>query len=178
MRPIQHLSRSLVVALAASAVLSACGTTHPNPELEGRENMWVGEAFRNASLKNAIVAQHTLYPYHFVTGSAVLNDLGERDLDVLSVHFTEASGDLNVRRGQAAQALYEARVKAVLDHLAAAGVPTNSVAIKDGLPGGDGISSERVIVILKEKMSKDENAFGDIGGGNSGGDMGGGALVQ
>src|SRR5207249_16097 len=91
--------------------------------------------------------------YHFENGSAELNELGERDLGVLADHFKSAPGDLNVHRGDAAQALYESRVKKVLERLASAGVKGGQVSVKDGLPGGDGISSERVIVILKEKMS-------------------------
>ena len=33
----------------------------------------------NIQVENAIITQHTLYPYHFVTDGAGLNDLGERD---------------------------------------------------------------------------------------------------
>lgn len=134
---------------------AACAspTETRNPELEGRGARWSGDAVRNASLNNAIIAQHTLYPFHFVSGSAELNSLGQRDLNVLANHLVKSPGDVNVRRGDAPQALYEARVKAVLERLAAAGVQGGSVAVKDGLPGGDGMPSERVIVILKEKMS-------------------------
>ncbi len=53
----------------------------------------------NIQVENAIVTQHTLYPYHFVTDGAGLNDLGQRDLMVLARHYKEQPGALNVRRG-------------------------------------------------------------------------------
>ena len=140
------------------ATLSSCSNTGMDPELEGRDGAWAGDAIRNASLNNAIITQHTLYPYHFVGGSAQLNDLGERDLHVLADHFKKAlagmPGELNVRRGNASEALYEARVKLVLESLTAYGCEGGTVSVKDGLPGGDGMASDRVIVILKEKMEK------------------------
>jgi hypothetical protein len=157
---------------ALLASLGSCSTASTNPELEGRENAWAGEAIRNASLNNAIITQHTLYPYHFAGGSAQLNDLGERDLHVLADHFKKAQpgmpGELNVRRGNASPSLYEARVKFVLESLTAHGVEGGMVAVKDGLPGGDGMASERVIVILKEKM---ESQMPDNAGSGSGGGL-------
>jgi hypothetical protein len=154
------------------ATLSSCSNSGTNPELEGRDSAWAGDAIRNASLNNAIITQHTLYPYHFVSGSAQLNDLGERDLNVLADHFKKAQagipGELNVRRGSASQSLYEARVKLVLELLTARGVEGGMVAVKDGLPGGDGMSSERVIVILKEKMEK-QSPDNDVGSSTGGG---------
>lgn len=156
--------------------LASCGSPKRQAEVQGRESMWTGEAIRNASLNNAIVAQHTLFPYHFETGSARLNDLGLRDLNVLCDHFAKTPGDLNVRRGPASESLYEARVKTVLDRLAEVGVQGGSVAVKDGLPGGDGISSERVIVILKGKMSSLGSTMD--GGGSTSASTGSGVLVQ
>ncbi len=160
-----------ILPLVLCAVLGAC--TSPggnNSDVEQHRGPWAGDEIQNASLNNAIVAQHTLYPYHFLNGSGELNDLGARDLCVLTDHFLKSGGDLNVHRGRASQAVYEARVKTVLERLSAAGVPSGAVAVKDGLPGGDGISSERVIVILKEKMSKSDNMGGtmDLNGGSSG----------
>jgi hypothetical protein len=152
------------------ATLSSCTSSSTSSEFEENDYVRSGDAIRNASLNNAIITQHTLYPYHFAAGSAELNDLGTRDLHVLAEHFKKAQagspGELNVRRGNASESLYEARVKAVLESLTAHGVETGMVAVKDGLPGGDGMSSERVIVILKEKMEKQspDNNTGSGGG--------------
>jgi hypothetical protein len=148
------MKTNLIAIPTLLAMLAACHSAAQGNDVETHKGPWAGDEIQNASLNNAIVSQHTLYPYHFVTGSAELNELGARDLNVLVAHFLIASGDLNVRRGEASQPLYESRVKTVLERLAAAGVTSSSVAVKDGLPGGEGISSERVLVILKGKMSK------------------------
>jgi hypothetical protein len=162
------MKNSLTLLPALLAALCACHSATANDDLEKRQGPLAGEEIQNASLNNAIVSQHTLYAYHFAAGSAELNELGVRDLDVLVAHFQNAAGDLNVRRGEAGQALYEARVRTVLEKLAAAGVPSRSVAVKDGLPGGEGISSERVVEILKGKMTKGtwiSNGNSSTGGG-------------
>jgi hypothetical protein len=150
-------SRTILIA-AVLGTLCACKGANADTEVTEHDGPWAADLIANASMNNAIVTQHTLYPYHFVAGTAQLNDLGQRDLSVLMDHFLKAGGDLNVHRGSAPQPLYDARVKTVLEGLAAAGVASGAVAIKDGLPGGEGLSSERVIVILKEKMSKTEEA--------------------
>ena len=108
-----------------------------------------GDLIRGASLDKAILVQHTLYPYHFVIDGAALNDLGERDLHVLAAHFRSNPGSLQVHRGNTASALYEARVNAVMAALVAAGVDGSQVKLTDGLPGGDGLPGEHVVVILK-----------------------------
>jgi hypothetical protein len=147
--------------------LASCTAPNMNPDFGGRENSWAGDAIRNASLNNAIIAQHTIYPYHFAAGSADLNDLGQRDLKVLAEHFVKAHGampgELNIRRGDASEALYDARVKVVLECLAADGIPGGAVAVKDGLPGGAGMPSERVIKILKEKLPMQATSSGNSG---------------
>ncbi|MFN0008446.1 MAG: hypothetical protein ACKVXR_11115 [Planctomycetota bacterium] len=157
---------------ALLAMLGSCTSASTNPELEGRDRAWAGESMRNASLNNAIISQHTLYPYHFTGGSARLNDLGERDLHVLADHFKEAQpgtpGELNVRRGTASPSLYEARIKFVLESLAAHGVEGGMVAVTEGLPGGDGMASERVIVILKDRMEKQSPSGGGASGAGAG----------
>jgi len=146
----------ILIAVLLGA-LGACKGANADTEVTEHDGPWAADLIANASLNNAIVTQHTLYPYHFVSGTATLNDLGQRDLSVLTDHFLKAGGDLNVHRGGVPQPLYDARVKTVLESLAAAGVASGAVAVKDGLPGGEGMTSERVIVILKEKMSKTES---------------------
>jgi hypothetical protein len=158
-------SRTILLALFLGA-LAACKGVNEDTEVTEHEGPWASDEISNASLNNAIVSQHTLYPYHFVAGTGQLNDLGARDLNVLTDHFLKAGGDLNVRRGGASQALYDERVKTVLEKLAAAGVQSGAVAVKDGLPGGEGLASESVIVILKEKMSKESMGSSSTGSGS------------
>jgi len=161
----------LTIAVLLGA-LPSCTAPDTSPEFDGGNSSWAGDAIRNASLNNAIIAQHTIYPYHFAGGSAELNDLGHRDLQVLSDHFLrsrgEMAGELNVRRGDASDLLYEARVKVVLASLTAAGVPGGMVAVKDGLPGGSGMPSELVIKMLKEKLPMQATSSdGSSGSGSS-----------
>lgn len=99
------------------------------------------------AVDHAIIGQHTLYPFHFVTDGARLNELGRRAVDVLAAHFKDFPGALNVRRGRANDALYEARARTVVDALAKAGVDVERMMVSDGLPGGDGVASERVLII-------------------------------
>jgi hypothetical protein len=112
-----------------------------------------GDLLLAASLQRAIVVQSTLFPYHFVPGSAELNELGQRDLAVLARHFQGHAGALSVRRGDATPELEDARIKAVLTALVAAGVGKDKVSVRDGLPGGEGLASARVIEILKAPLT-------------------------
>jgi len=115
-------------------------------------------------IENAILAQHTLYPYEFVLNGPVLNELGRRDLAVLARHFVEYPGALNIRRGEGVSTeLYQARVAHVTDQLAKAGVEPGRVTIADGMPGGPGMSAERVVTIL------DKSAAGAAAGSSSSG---------
>lgn len=120
-------------------------------ELRGRENMWKLDAVRGAALHRALIVQSTLFPYHFETGAASLNELGERDLAVLAEHLRLHPGGLSVRRGGASDDLYSARVEAVVAALVKDGVSRDMVAVSDGYPGGPGISANRLVVILEPK---------------------------
>ena len=124
------------------------------------------KTLNNIGVENAILAQHTLYPYHFVAGAECLNELGMRDLAVLTRHFASYPGVLNVRRDQASDELYEARVTYVVNRLKEAGVNVDNMHMADGMPGGSGMSSERVVTILQkpgqESMSTGLNGRGGV----------------
>jgi hypothetical protein len=127
------------------AVVAGC---NPQPEERRQENIWLRKSISDTAMNQAIIAQYTLFPYHFISNSPMLNGLGRHDLDVLASHFSRHLGDLNVRQGDVATALYEARVATVIDALADAGVERDRINIGDALPGGDGMTSERVLSIL------------------------------
>jgi hypothetical protein len=104
----------------------------------------------NIHVENAILAQHTLYPYHFVLDGAELNELGQRDFAVLARHFVEHPGLLNVRQGEGiGPDLYKARVAYVTSRLKEAGVEAGRVSVSDGMPGGPGMRSEAVVTIVE-----------------------------
>lgn len=111
-------------------------------------NRWAVQDYFDQQRDQAILTQHTLYPYHFQANASELNELGMRDLLVLASHYREAPGRLNLQQGDASDALYEARVAHVKDSLAQAGVDAQRVTIADDLPGGSGVPADRVLVIL------------------------------
>jgi len=109
------------------------------------------KAINNIGLENAIVVQHTLYPYHFVANGDGLNDLGRRDFGVLASHYKEHPGPLTIRQGDAPAELYERRVAHVSQRLQQAGVEVSRVGLSDGMPGGTGMPSGRVVLIIREE---------------------------
>jgi hypothetical protein len=136
----------------------------------GFMNTWIVESMNNEAVDNAIVSQRTLYPYHFVSGTPVLNNLGVRDLRVLATHFRRYPGqDLNIRRADADEALYKARVETITTALIAEGVPADAVHIHDGFAGGAGVSSRRASMVLERA----EKPTAGPGAGGEGSDMGG-----
>jgi len=114
------------------------------------------ESYGNISINNAIVSQRTLFPYHFVNNSAELNELGKNGLDVLIKHFVKNPGELNIRQGEVSNRIYQARVNLVLEKMQEAGIDRNKITISDGMPGGSGMSSEEVSVILKNDSKADK----------------------
>jgi hypothetical protein len=129
---------TLHAVLGCVAALSACQSTYPNGDEQREMNTASLNLLNKATVDQAIITQHTLYPYHFLDGSASLNELGERDLSVLAAHYAEHPGAINVYRGNASEALHRDRLQTVRQELAHAGVDLNRMTVGDGLPGGDG----------------------------------------
>jgi len=114
-------------------------------------NNWLINSYSDTAIENAIISQHTVFPYHFVKNAAQLNELGKRDVAVLAGHFMKYAGDLNIRRHDTPADLYEARVNAVVERLQEAGVDIERMNIADGMPGGSGMASEKVLIILEDE---------------------------
>jgi hypothetical protein len=112
-------------------------------------NSQLVNSYNDIAMQNAIVTQHTLFPYHFVTNGAELNELGRRDLAALTSHFMNHAGHMNVRRQNTPADVYEARVNLVHARLQEAGIDMERMSISDDMPGGAGVSSERMLVILE-----------------------------
>jgi hypothetical protein len=148
---------------------------NPNTPSEGQQmaaNTWAVNNIRDAAINNAILTQHTLFPYHFKTGLEALNGLGEQDLAVLAANYRARPGDLSVRRGDASEDLYNARLAAVTKRLQEGGVDVGRMKIVDAPAGGPGKPSERVVRILIESETKPLTL--DIGSASPGGTSGGG----
>jgi hypothetical protein len=138
----------LLVLCLTSGLLFGCQENRTAAQESQNLDAELVKTLNTIGVENAIIAQHTLYPYHFVPDGDELNTLGQRDLAVLAQHFKSHGGTLNVRRADTGAELYQARVAQVLAKLKEAAVDTNRLTISDSMPGGDGVTSERVIVIL------------------------------
>lgn len=121
-------------------------------------NQAIVTTYSDLAIQNAIIAQHTLYPYHFVNNSAELNTLGQRDLSILTAHFRSNPGKLIVQ-GAPDDLLYQSRGQLVYEKLLAAGIAQEKINVTDGMPGGDGMPAGSVIEILQNAKVKPE-AFG------------------
>ena len=159
-------------SMTAGAALLVCGASltgcHPVVK-KGTGDKWLAVTVQDAAVRNGILTQQMLYPYHFVQDSAELNTLGDMDLAVLADHYRLYPGELGIRRGNTRADVYDARVKAVRDSLATAGVDTSRMRLlPDSLQGGEGMSSERVIKVLEDSYDKSKGGGGR--GGESSGD--------
>lgn len=138
------MKRMTLFAVVAALWGGGCSPNN-TPEADDR----LVELVPAPEMRNAIITQHSLYPYHFVNNAETLNELGRLDLDVLARHFRDHPGELNIRAGDAAPALYKARVAFILKELEKAGVAVARVRVVDALPGGEGMYSEEVVQILQ-----------------------------
>jgi len=103
------------------------------------------------ALENAIISQHTLYRYHFINNGTELNELGKHDLAVLTRHFIKEAGHLNIRKRNTSEEVYKARVESVQKRLKETGINMDRISISDYMPGGSGITSENILIILAEE---------------------------
>ncbi len=104
--------------------------------------------YAEEAIDSAIVREHAVYMHHFRANGAELNTLGRRVIETLAQHYGEYGGALSVVQGDANDEIFEARIDAVRDALADAGVDPSRITIGDMAPGGDGIRSDRVLSIL------------------------------
>ena len=130
-------------------LLAGCSEQQTTNHNDGNLNVELVNTLNNIAVENAIITQHTLYPYHFTTNAAQLNELGQRDLAVLARHFAAHPGTLNIQRQNVPNDLYEARVTHVLSGLKAAGVDAARISVSEGMPGGSGMPAEQVMTILQ-----------------------------
>ena len=140
----------LVIGLVCAVVLCGCQEEQSAPTVDTSQvNKKIVDTYSDLAIQNAIIAQHTLYPYHFVNNSPQLNDLGQRDLSVLVQHFQDNPGQLTLQQGGTESLLYQSRAQTVYEKLLAGGIPDGKIRITDGMAGGDGIASNSIIEILE-----------------------------
>jgi hypothetical protein len=157
--------KRLLGSIAGLSVLCLLGCD--TGQTESREvNTRIVQSLNNAAIRKAVIRQHTLYPYHFVPDCSQLNELGERELEVLAEYYCRHPGTLNIRRSDTDMSLYEGRVSTVRDRLAAAGVVVGRMTFRDGMAGGDGRPAAEVIAISEDRNSPSAPLYY---GGSSGG---------
>lgn len=141
--------RYIVMMSLISGLLTGCNGEQNVRQRNRDLDVELVKAVNNIGVENAIIRQHTLYPYHFTANAGELNELGQRDLAVLARHFAEHPGILNIQQGDVTDDLHKARVTYVLGRLKASGVEMDRMSVSEGMPGGPGMLSERVITILE-----------------------------
>ena len=164
-----------ILAMSVVCVVVFCGCQQEQADTntvdEDVINRKIVDTYSDLAIQNAIIAQHTLYPYHFVNNGAQLNGLGERDLSVLVQHFQDNPGQLTLQQGGTEERLYQSRFQTVYEKLLAGGIPDGKIKITDGMPGGNGIASNSIIEILETEKTVEmsqglEMDFGGSGSGN------------
>lgn len=130
----------------------------------------------DAQINAGIRRDRTIYPYHFVTEEADLNDLGRDQIDALTADLTKRPVRVNVPKFDNDEELHEARVAVVRQRLVENGIGEDRIAIQDGLSGGPGLVTAVFVGALNDKGGEEEtmwfydsrNATLPGGGGNSG----------
>ena len=143
------LSMILTVVLFCISMIGCQESVEESPD-KHLINSQLVNSYYDIAMQNAIISQHTLFPYHFVKNGSELNELGQRDLAVLTKHFMQYAGNLNVRRHNTPAELYEARVNVVRERMRKAGIDIERISISDDMPGGSGMASERILIILEK----------------------------
>lgn len=144
------LTAPLIAAMLA-AMTTGCANQHH--ELSGVEwndqarrdtNAWLLRTYQGQQIENAVTRQHTIWSHHFVQGTTSLTPRAERDLGILRDHYLRHDGGvLTVRRGEAGDELFEARLATLEDWLEGEGVRLASVTVEHDLYTGDGKRSTR-----------------------------------
>lgn len=142
-----RLSSRIIMGFAC-VVMVGCNESLKEGQDRQLINTELVNSLNDIAIENAIISQHTLFPYHFIQNGSALSELGNRDFAVLAKHFAQQPGVLNIRRNGIPSQLYEARVALIVSKLKEAGVDATRVSISDGMPGGPGMPSERIVTIL------------------------------
>jgi hypothetical protein len=143
----------MLISMVFCGVL-ICGCEE-NMQSAGPDKSVMNEAVVNSMLevqvRNGVIAQHTLYPYHFEANSEALTEIGERNIRILADHFKNNGGSLNICRDHSSDELYDKRVAQVKSQLEELGVEGDRIVISDGMPGGEGMGSERLVTIMEKE---------------------------
>ena len=168
------------MAIAATGILSAdlgCNAKK-QPRVEGtgtsgRENQLLVRMALAENVYNGIAAERAVYPKDFYSGTSRLNELGLRRVGALVDACRDASGRITILRGDESEPLYDARIAAVRQQFADAGLDLERVTVAAGQHvGAPGVSSGQAIMMFDKMMS--EYVAQPQGGAAAAGGTGGG----
>ncbi len=129
-----------VMTIAIFLFLASCSTPQGNVGPLGASNMWVGAAYRQEARDEAILIRRSVHNYHFRSGSAELNPLGQRDLNVLVEDLRTNRYPINLVKSGRDQELTNTRLSSLEAYLRDNGIQDPSPLVRVGLPGGPGMS--------------------------------------
>lgn len=147
-----------VVALSCLAMAAlGCASFHEAMDPAGNPRATEQRKLENAELVTApfedsvikgVIAEHSLRPYHFVERSASLNELGQTHVQILADHYASNPGQVHLNSDEHSEKLRKQRIETIVSALEEGGVDTARVQIREDLPGGDGMSSREVLLII------------------------------
>jgi hypothetical protein len=168
-----------ILTLCLGIAVAGCNSPRDGGEApRGVDSLWAMESIIAAEVNRAIIRQSALFPYHFINGSAELNPLGRRDLNVLTDHFQNAPSlrmprQLRIRQGVAGDELYMDRIEVVLESLMDAGILREDIRVTQNINGGDGMTSDRLVNVILESEAEGTDTIQDFMAPQRGGQGGG-----
>ena len=155
--------RGCVFAMAAALMAggTACSSnskkqTHVDESANQSEHnrMLVRMALAE-NVYNGTAVERAIYPGDFDHGKALLSELGAKRVETLAHAYSGGSGSIVVIQGDESQELYDARVAAIRQHFADAGLDPQYVYVaKGGHAGGAGVSSDLAVLPYNKMISE------------------------
>ena len=149
-------ARCAVAALLVSALAAPGCSSQPKPEPDRRDlsddkqyeldQQLVRDPF-NDQTRLGVIRQRSMGEEHFLPGSSSLSPLGRRDLTILAEALRDDGGSISVRRGQADDALYDARIAEVRRRLEATGIARARIVLNQAPAGGTGVATSAALLI-------------------------------
>jgi hypothetical protein len=169
----------IVLTSAALAAAAAAGCASSAPDKTAQVDQSADEREQNRLLVrlalaenvyNGVATERVMYPKDFDPGTAKLNELGTRRVEALAYACRGGSSRVAVVRGDEPDELYEARLAAVRDELALAGLDAKEINVsQDGQVSGETASTERALLTFDKMMSRYAPQQGGPGGGGGSG---------
>lgn len=137
----------------ASLLVLLCACSSPTPRLNAPPH---GDAECQSEMQalythmsdNALLADMNLSDVDFVPHRPLLSDIGQDRLCRLAGLMHEYGGELHYTPADSDQDLIDARISAIVDFLAEAGLAAAPREVSVGLPGGRGMQAREAIVIM------------------------------